>query len=80
MSLHQSPVAIGTGPVSALDVVAVARHGAGVSLSDDAQAAIEPPMAWSCPAGISVTHSEITTPTSSLRAQQLRLSFTSAVP
>ncbi|NDL57476.1 histidine ammonia-lyase [Phytoactinopolyspora mesophila] len=41
MSPHQSPVAIGTGPVSALDVVAVARHDARVALSDDARTAID---------------------------------------
>jgi histidine ammonia-lyase len=34
-------VRVGTGPVSFDDVVAVCRDGAGVALSDDAQAAIE---------------------------------------
>ncbi|KRD44237.1 histidine ammonia-lyase [Cellulomonas sp. Root930] len=35
-----STVVVGTGPVSIADVVAVARHGAGVRLSDEALAAI----------------------------------------
>ena len=34
-------VVLCTGPLSPEDVVAVARHGAGVRLSDDAVAAIE---------------------------------------
>ncbi|QCX26322.1 histidine ammonia-lyase [Nocardioides jishulii] len=40
---HASPfqVRVGTGPVSFADLVAVARDGAGVSLTDDAAAAIE---------------------------------------
>ena len=39
MSAHPA-VVVGTGPVSIADVVAVARHGAGVRLSDEAMTAI----------------------------------------
>ncbi len=37
----QSTVYVGTGPVSFEDVVAVARHGAAVSLTEDALTAID---------------------------------------
>ncbi|MDQ0375161.1 histidine ammonia-lyase [Cellulomonas humilata] len=40
MSTTTATVVVGTGPVSIADVVAVARHGAGVRLSDEALAAI----------------------------------------
>ncbi len=36
----REPVAVGTGPLSVADVVAVARHGAPVRLTDEAAAAI----------------------------------------
>jgi histidine ammonia-lyase len=36
-----SAVRVGTGPVSFDDVLAVARHGAGVTLTDEALAAID---------------------------------------
>src|SRR6476646_2336224 len=38
--MQPSPVAVGTGPVSPSDVLAVARHGAPVELGPDAVAAI----------------------------------------
>src|SRR6476620_8707989 len=38
--MQPSPVAVGTGPVSPSDVLAVARHGAPVELAPDALAAI----------------------------------------
>src|SRR6476661_7285883 len=38
--MQPSPVAVGTGPVSPSDVLAVARHGAPVELAPDAVAAI----------------------------------------
>ncbi|GAB3793042.1 histidine ammonia-lyase [Nocardioides ungokensis] len=38
--MQSSPVAVGTGPVSPSDVLAVARHGAPVELAPDAVAAI----------------------------------------
>jgi len=40
ISTATDTVVVGTGPVSVADIVAVARHGAGVRLSDDALAAI----------------------------------------
>ncbi len=40
MHPHLPPVVVGTGPVSPEEVVAVARHGAGVRLGDDALAAM----------------------------------------
>src|SRR6476646_5827923 len=38
--MQPSPVAVGTGPVSPSDVLAVARHGAPVELAPDAVAAV----------------------------------------
>src|SRR6478736_5878882 len=40
ISTATDTVVVGTGPVSVADIVAVARHGAGVRLSDDALTAI----------------------------------------
>src|SRR6478609_7261290 len=40
ISTATDTVVVGTGPVSVADIVAVARHGAGVRLSDEALAAI----------------------------------------